>query len=67
MVSKGDFASVMDYKILEESINKFHQSNILGVGGFGCVYKAQIVDGSYAAVTKLDFQAMMQKKNFRMR
>ncbi|XP_039049225.1 probable receptor-like protein kinase At1g80640 [Hibiscus syriacus] len=51
--SKEGFASFIDYKVLAEATNKFHQSNILGIGGFGCVYKAQFIDGSYAAVKKL--------------
>ncbi|XWS17851.1 hypothetical protein CRYUN_Cryun33cG0103800 [Craigia yunnanensis] len=53
-VSKEGYASFMDYKILEKATNKFHQGNILGQGGFGCVYKAQFDDGSYAAVKKLE-------------
>ncbi|KAK8697253.1 hypothetical protein V6N13_113405 [Hibiscus sabdariffa] len=53
-VSKAGYASFMDYKMLEKATNKFHPGNILGEGGFGCVYKAQFNDGSYAAVKKLD-------------
>ncbi|KAL4282747.1 hypothetical protein GQ457_16G000580 [Hibiscus cannabinus] len=64
MVSKEDFASLRDYQTLEQSTNKFHQSNILGIGGFGCVYKAQFVDGSYAAVKKLDCSSHDAEKEF---
>ena len=54
----------MDYKTLEKATNKFHQGNILGVGGFGCVYKAQFDDGSYAAVKKLDCASQDAEKEF---
>ncbi|KAK8505410.1 hypothetical protein V6N13_045848 [Hibiscus sabdariffa] len=58
------FASFVDYKILAEATNKFDQSNILGIGGFGCVYKAQFVDGSCAAVKKLDCSSHDAEKEF---
>lgn len=37
--------SYTDYNILQKATNKFHQNNILGVGGFGCVYKVQFNNG----------------------
>ncbi|GMJ07754.1 hypothetical protein like AT2G25220 [Hibiscus trionum] len=64
MVSEEGFASFKDYKILAEATNKFHQTNILGIGGFGCVYKAQFVDGSCAAVKKLDCSSHDAEKEF---
>ncbi|XP_039063105.1 probable receptor-like protein kinase At1g80640 isoform X2 [Hibiscus syriacus] len=54
----------MDYKILEKATNKFHPGNILGEGGFGCVYKAQFNDGSYAAVKKLDCTSQDAEKEY---
>ncbi|XWS70472.1 hypothetical protein CRYUN_Cryun03dG0051200 [Craigia yunnanensis] len=63
-VSKEGYASFMDYKILEKATNKFHQGNILGEGGFGCVYKAQFDDGSYAAVKKSDCAIQDAEKEF---
>ncbi|XP_022756313.1 probable receptor-like protein kinase At1g80640 isoform X1 [Durio zibethinus] len=63
-VSKEGSASFMDYKILEKATNKFHQGNILGEGGFGCVYKAKFDDGSYAAVKKLDCANQDTEKEF---
>ncbi|XP_039045215.1 probable receptor-like protein kinase At1g80640 [Hibiscus syriacus] len=64
MVPKEGFASFMDYKKLAEATNKFHQNNILGIGGFGCVYKAQFVDGSYAAVKKLECSSHDAEQEF---
>ncbi|KAE8731680.1 putative receptor-like protein kinase [Hibiscus syriacus] len=63
-VSKESNASFMDYKMLEKSTDKFHQGNILGQGGFGCVYKAQFDDGSFAAVKKLDCKNQDAEKEF---
>ncbi|MBA0846932.1 hypothetical protein Goshw_009624 [Gossypium schwendimanii] len=63
-VSKEGYASFMDYKILEKATNKFHHGNILGEGGFGCVYKAQFNDGSYAAVKKLDCASQDAEKEY---
>ncbi|XVF83984.1 hypothetical protein PTKIN_Ptkin16aG0538500 [Pterospermum kingtungense] len=65
MVSKeGCCASFMDYKTLEKATNNFHEGNVLGEGGFGCVYKAQFEDGSYAAVKKLDCANQDAEKEF---
>ncbi|GLU01267.1 hypothetical protein SLE2022_185800 [Rubroshorea leprosula] len=63
-VSKMGYASFMDYKILEKATSKFHDGNILGVGGFGRVYKAQLEDGSCVAVKKLDCATQDAGKEF---
>ncbi|KAE8656624.1 putative receptor-like protein kinase [Hibiscus syriacus] len=44
--------------------DKFHQGNILGEGGFGCVYKAQFDDCSFAAIKKLDCKNQDAEKGF---
>ncbi|CAN4102038.1 unnamed protein product [Withania somnifera] len=51
---RKQFVSLMEYKTLELATNKFQESEILGVGGFGCVYKAKLEDNSYVAVKKLE-------------
>lgn len=53
-MSKKGSVSLMDYKLLETATNSFRKSEILGEGGFGCVYKAQLGENSYAAVKRLD-------------
>ena len=63
-VSKEGYSWFIDYKILEKATNKFHQGNFLGEGGFGCVYKAQFDDGSYAAVKKSDCAIQDAEKEF---
>lgn len=45
---------LMEYKTLESATNNFQESEILGEGGFGCVYKAKLEDNLYVAVKKLE-------------
>ncbi|KAG9130704.1 hypothetical protein Leryth_012659 [Lithospermum erythrorhizon] len=56
--------TVMDFKKLEVATNNFRESEILGQGGFGCVYKAQFDDKSYGAVKRLDGGSQDAKKEF---
>ncbi|MCD7472550.1 hypothetical protein HAX54_013818 [Datura stramonium] len=52
--SRKASVSLMEYKTLESATNKFQESEILGEGGFGCVYKARLEDNLYVAVKKLE-------------
>lgn len=46
-------ACLMDYKLLETATKDFQESNILGQGGFGCIYKARLDDNFHVAVKRL--------------
>ncbi|KAL9279101.1 putative protein kinase RLK-Pelle-RLCK-X family [Arabidopsis thaliana] len=52
--TKQGTVSLIDYNILEEGTSGFKESNILGQGGFGCVYSATLENNISAAVKKLD-------------
>ncbi|KHG30143.1 hypothetical protein F383_11668 [Gossypium arboreum] len=54
MASKKGSVAVIEYRLLEAATNNFRESNVLGQGGRGRVYKA-CFDGKFlAAVKKLD-------------
>ncbi|KAF6143697.1 hypothetical protein GIB67_021707 [Kingdonia uniflora] len=46
--------SLIEFSVLESSTNNFSDSNVLGKGGFGCVYKARLNDDFFVAVKRLD-------------
>ncbi|MED6170339.1 hypothetical protein PIB30_029942 [Stylosanthes scabra] len=57
-------APIIDYKQIEKSTNQFDESNILGEGGFGCVYKARFDDNLVVAVKKLHCQTQNAQREF---
>ncbi|XVF86358.1 hypothetical protein PTKIN_Ptkin18bG0033200 [Pterospermum kingtungense] len=54
MVDKKGPVSVIEYELLEAATNNFRESNVLGEGGRGRVYKACFDEKFLAAVKKLD-------------
>ncbi|KAE8658235.1 putative receptor-like protein kinase [Hibiscus syriacus] len=61
---QGGFCFIYGLQDTCRSYQQVSSSNILGIGGFGCVYKAQIVDGSYAAVKKLECSSHDAEQEF---
>ncbi|AQK81789.1 Protein kinase superfamily protein [Zea mays] len=62
---KGVVAMAMiEYPSLEAATGKFSASNVLGVGGFGCVYKAVFDGGVAAAVKRLEAGGPECEKEF---
>lgn len=57
-------APAIDYDLLEAATDNFHESNVLGVGGFGHVYKAKLDDNCCIAVKKVDGGGQEAEKEF---
>lgn len=53
-ISQKGLVAVMDYNLLDSATNNFSESEILGVGGFGCVYRARLDENLCVAVKRLD-------------
>ena len=56
----------MDYNLLKTATNNFEDSEILGSGGFGSVYKGQLDDDLFVAVKRLDNQSRDGIKEFQV-
>ena len=56
----------MDYNLLTTATKDFQESEILGSGGFGCVYKGQLDDNLFVAVKRLDNQTRDVVKEFQV-
>ncbi|RDY13342.1 putative receptor-like protein kinase, partial [Mucuna pruriens] len=57
-------APIIDYKQIEKTTNNFQESNILGEGGFGCVYKARLDHNLDVAVKKLHCETQNAEREF---
>ncbi|XP_041016936.1 probable receptor-like protein kinase At1g80640 isoform X1 [Juglans microcarpa x Juglans regia] len=54
MVDKKSAVAIFDYQSLEAATNNFHESNVLGEGSSGRIYKARFDEKSLAAVRRID-------------
>eukprot|EP01018_Ginkgo_biloba_P028056 Gb_27308 [translate_table: standard] len=59
----GEYPRI-SYQELVNATNGFNETNLLGVGSFGSVYKGILSDGTVAAVKVLDLQNEEAHKNF---
>uniref|UniRef100_A0A453NH71 Protein kinase domain-containing protein n=1 Tax=Aegilops tauschii subsp. strangulata TaxID=200361 RepID=A0A453NH71_AEGTS len=62
--TKKGLVAMMEYASLEAATGNFSESNVLGVGGFGCVYKANFDGGFVAAVKRLGCEGQEYEKEF---
>lgn len=54
LAGKKDTVSVIEYELLEAATNNFQESNVIGEGGRGRVYKARFNEKLLAAVKRID-------------
>lgn len=57
---------VFTYKDLEVATEKFSETNVIGNGGFGVVYKGLLSDGTVAAVKMLHREGKQGEQAFRL-
>ncbi|KAE9595236.1 hypothetical protein Lal_00009276 [Lupinus albus] len=61
----GSSRSCFTYEELTQATNGFSAQNMLGEGGFGCVYKGLLVDGREVAVKQLKIGGGQGEREFR--
>lgn len=61
----GGTKSVFSYEELMEITNGFSRQNIIGEGGFGCVYRGQLPNGRVVAVKQLKTGSGQGDREFR--
>jgi len=64
IVGMKESVPIVDYKQIEKTTNNFQESNILGEGGFGCVYKARLDHNLDVAVKKLHCETQNAEREF---
>ncbi|CAM8952764.1 unnamed protein product [Rhodiola kirilowii] len=64
VVGKKRSVAIIDFKLLEKGTNKFSDNEVLGIGGFGRVYKAKLDDNLYVAVKKINAEGPDAEREF---
>lgn len=62
-----DYVESFDFKTLEKATGGFKDSNVIGEGGFGCVYKACLENNAKAAVKKMENVSQEAKREFQVK
>ncbi|TXG46789.1 hypothetical protein EZV62_026083 [Acer yangbiense] len=62
VAGKKDSVAVIEYHLIEAATNNFGESNVLGEGGRGCVYKAHFNEKFLAAVKRIEGGQDAQKE-----
>lgn len=66
MVAKKGSLALIEYRLIEKATDNFRESNVLGEGGFGRVYKAQFEDDVIVAVKMLDCATQDAEREFQV-
>ncbi|RLN06983.1 hypothetical protein C2845_PM11G14650 [Panicum miliaceum] len=61
--SKGD-ENKLTFTDIMKATNKFGKENIIGCGGYGLVFKAELPDGSKLAIKKLNGEMCLMEREF---
>ncbi|KAL6629143.1 hypothetical protein ACP70R_028908 [Stipagrostis hirtigluma subsp. patula] len=61
--SKGD-ENKLTFTDIRRATNHFDKENIIGCGGYGLVYKAELPDGSKLAIKKLNGEMCLMEREF---
>lgn len=61
----GNSKSYFTYEEIADMTQGFSKQNLLGEGGFGCVYKGWLIDGRVVAVKQLKFGGGQGEREFR--
>ncbi|EAY84524.1 hypothetical protein EE612_008932 [Oryza sativa] len=65
MIPQGNTeANKLTFTDLVEATNNFHKENIIGCGGYGLVYKAELPSGSKLAIKKLNGEMCLMEREF---
>jgi len=61
----GNSRPLFAYEELMKATNNFSTQNLLGEGGFGCVYKGSLPDGREVAVKQLQIAGSQGEREFK--